>query len=250
MRKILGCIKKAIMDFNMIQDGDVVGVGVSGGKDSVALLYGLKLFQNFSPVKYELKALTLTLGFDNFDLTPIEKMCDEINIEYIIKPTEIGNLVFEERREKNPCSLCSRFKRAALHNLCKDNSINKLALGHHSDDAIETLFLSMFYEGRIHTFNPVTYLSRKDLTMIRPMIYADEREIVRAIKRHGLPELKRPCPADGNTKREYIKQSLMKLYKDIPHSKQNLLNALKNEKQLNIWKIKEEEFIESKKELY
>ncbi|WP_432407073.1 tRNA 2-thiocytidine biosynthesis TtcA family protein [Wukongibacter sp. M2B1] len=250
MRKILGCIKKAIMDFNMIQDGDVVGVGVSGGKDSVALLYGLKLFQNFSPVKYELKALTLTLGFDNFDLTPIEKMCDEINIEYIIKPTEIGNLVFEERREKNPCSLCSRFKRAALHNLCKDNSINKLALGHHSDDAIETLFLSMFYEGRIHTFNPVTYLSRKDLTMIRPMIYADEREIVRAIKRHGLPEVKSPCPADGNTKREYIKQSLMKLYKDIPYSKQNLLNALKNEKQLNIWKIKEEEFIESKKELY
>ncbi|WP_432662651.1 tRNA 2-thiocytidine biosynthesis TtcA family protein [Wukongibacter baidiensis] len=240
MRKILGCIKKAVIDFDMIQDGDVIGVGVSGGKDSVALLYALKLFQNFSPVKYDLKALTLTLGFENFDLTPIKKMCDELNIEYIIKPTEIGRIVFEERKEKNPCSLCSRFKRAALHSLCKENSVTKLALGHHMDDAIETLFLSMFYEGRIHTFNPVTYLSRKDLTMIRPLIYAEEKEIIKAVRRHNLPEVKSLCPADGNTKREYMKQSLMKFYKDIPHAKQNLLNALKNKKQLNIWEIKED----------
>ncbi len=235
MRKILGCIRKAVMDFDMIQDGDVVGVGVSGGKDSVALLYSLKLFQRFSPIKYELKALSLTLGFDDFDLSPIKRLCEEIDVEYIIKPTEIGKIVFEERKEKNPCSLCSRFKRAALHNLCKDHSITKLALGHHRDDAIETLFLSMFYEGRIHTFNPVTYLSRKDLTMIRPMIYVEEREIKGVIKRHNLPVIKSPCPADGSTKREYMKQSLLKFYKDIPHSDERLLKALMNTEQLNIW---------------
>lgn len=241
MRKILGCIRKAVTDFDMIQDGDVVGVGVSGGKDSVALLYALKLFQRFSPIKYELKALSLTLGFDDFDLSPIKRLCQDIDVEYIIKPTEIGKIVFEERKEKNPCSLCSRFKRAALHNLCKDNSITKLALGHHSDDAIETLFLSMFYEGRIHTFNPVTYLSKKDLTMIRPMIYAEEREIKGAIKRHNLPVVKSPCPADGSTKREYMKQSLLKLYKDIPHANERLLKALMNTEQLNIWEKKDDE---------
>lgn len=241
MRKILGCIRKAVMDFDMIQDGDVVGVGVSGGKDSVALLYALKLFQRFSPMKYELKALSLTLGFDGFDLSPIKRLCEEIDVEYIVKPTEIGKIVFEERKEKNPCSLCSRFKRAALHNLCNDHSITKLALGHHRDDAIETLFLSMFYEGRIHTFNPVTYLSRKDLTMIRPMIYAEEREIKGVIRRHNLPVVKSPCPADGSTKREYMKQSLLKFYKDIPHSNERLLKALMNTEQLNIWNKKDDE---------
>lgn len=238
MRKILGCIKKAVKDFDMIQDGDVIGVGVSGGKDSVTLLHALKLFQNFSPVKYELKALSLTLGFDNFDLEPIQKLCNEIDVEYIIKPTQIGKIVFEERNEKNPCSLCSRFKRAALHNLCKENSITKLALGHHRDDGIETLFLSMFYEGRISTFEPVTYLSRKDLTMIRPMIYVEEKDIKKAVKKHSIPVVKSPCPADGNTKREYMKQALLSFYKDIPPAKQNLLNALMNTDQLNIWGFK------------
>ncbi|MCT4566283.1 MAG: tRNA 2-thiocytidine(32) synthetase TtcA [Maledivibacter sp.] len=235
MKKIIGYIRKAVEDFDMIQDGDIVGVGVSGGKDSVALLYGLRLFQNFSPIKYELKALSLTLGFDNFDLSPIQSLCDEIGVEYIIKPTQIAKIVFEERNEKNPCSLCARFKRAALHDLCKENSVTKLALGHHRDDGIETLFLSMFYEGRINTFDPVTYLSRKDLTMIRPMIYAEEREIAGAVKRQNLPVVKSSCPADGNTKREYMKQSLLRFYKDIPHSKKALLNALMNTEQLNIW---------------
>jgi tRNA(Ile)-lysidine synthase TilS/MesJ len=235
LKKIIGYIRKAVEDFDMIQDGDIVGVGVSGGKDSVALLYGLRLFQNFSPIKYELKALSLTLGFDNFDLSPIQSLCDEIGVEYIIKPTQIAKIVFEERNEKNPCSLCARFKRAALHDLCKENSVTKLALGHHRDDGIETLFLSMFYEGRINTFDPVTYLSRKDLTMIRPMIYAEEREIAGAVKRLDLPVVKSSCPADGNTKREYMKQSLLKFYKDIPHSKKALLNALMNTEQLNIW---------------
>jgi tRNA(Ile)-lysidine synthase TilS/MesJ len=235
LKKIIGYIRKAVEDFDMIQDGDIVGVGVSGGKDSVALLYGLRLFQNFSPIKYELKALSLTLGFDNFDLSPIQSLCDEIGVEYIIKPTQIAKIVFEERNEKNPCSLCARFKRAALHDLCKENSVTKLALGHHRDDGIETLFLSMFYEGRINTFDPVTYLSRKDLTMIRPMIYAEEREIAGAVKRQNLPVVKSSCPADGNTKREYMKQSLLRFYKDIPHSKKALLNALMNTEQLNIW---------------
>ncbi len=236
MKKILGSIKRAVIDFDMIQDGDVVGVGVSGGKDSMTLLYSLKLFQHFSPVNYKLKAISLTLGFDNFDLSPIEEFCKKHDIEYIIKPTEIGKIVFEERNEKNPCSLCARFKRAALHELCQEHGINKLALGHHRDDAIETLFLSMFYEGRISTFDPVTYLTRRDLTAIRPMIYVEEREIKGAIKRHSIPVVKSPCPADGNTRREYMKDLLKKLYKDIPNGSATLLTALMNTEQLNIWK--------------
>ncbi|WIF96117.1 tRNA 2-thiocytidine biosynthesis TtcA family protein [Caminicella sporogenes] len=235
MRKILGCIRKAVEDFNMIQNGDTIGVGVSGGKDSIVLLYALKLFQNFSPVKYKLKAISLTLGFDNSDLTPIKEFCEKIEVEHIIRPTEIGKIVFEKRKEKNPCSLCARFKRAILHETCQLNSIDKLALGHHKDDAIETLLLSMFYEGRISTFSPVTYLSRRDLTMIRPMIYVEEREIKGAVKRHNLPTVKSPCPADGNTKREYMKNLLKKIYKDIPRANDSLLTALMNIEQLNIW---------------
>lgn len=238
MKKILGCIRKAVEDFHMIKDGDVIGVGISGGKDSIALLHGLKLFQYFSPVKYDLKAITINLGFDNHDISPLEKFCNDIGVEYIVKQTEIAKIVFEERQEKNPCSLCARFKRAALHEACQENGINKLALGHHRDDAIETLFLSMFYEGRISTFDPVTYLSRRDLTMIRPMIYAEERDIKGAVKRHNLPVIKSPCPADGTTKREYMKDKLKELYKDIPYASSNLLSALLNEEQLNIWGMK------------
>lgn len=238
MKKILGCIKKAVIDFDMIQEGDVIAVGVSGGKDSMTLLYGLKLFQRFSPVNYELKAFSLTLGFDNFDLSPIEEFCKKNDIEYIIRHTEIGKVVFEERQEKNPCSLCARFKRAILHEMCQEHEVNKLALGHHRDDAIETLLLSMFYEGRINSFSPVTYLSRRNITAIRPLIYAEERQIKGAVKRNNIPRVKSPCPADGNTKREYMKNLLKQIYKDIPHASTSLLSALMNKEQLNIWEKK------------
>lgn len=235
MRKILGCIKKAVTDFNMIQEGDVIGVGLSGGKDSTALLYGLKLFQNFSPVKYGLKALTLTLGFDDFDLTPLKNLCAQLEIPYIIQPTNIGKVIFEERKDKNPCAMCARMRRGRINSLCKETGITKLALGHHSDDAVETLFLSMFYESRISTFDPVTFLDRKDLTMIRPLIYASEKDIITAVKKHTLPVVKSPCPANGNTQRQYMKDLLNKIYEDIPNGRERIISSLKNKNQLNIW---------------
>lgn len=235
MNKVLSCLRKAVEDYNMIEDGDVVGVGVSGGKDSVALLYALHFFQRFAPVKYELKAISLTMGFDDFDLTPIKNLCEKIGVEYIIQETEIGRVVFEERKEKNPCSLCSRFKRAALHTLCQEHSVNKLALGHHLDDAIETMFLSMFYEGRVNTFSPVTYLSRRDLTVIRPLIYAEERELNGVVNRHNLPVVKSACPADDNTQRKYMKDKLLEFYKDIPHARRRLKTAMQNKEQMNLW---------------
>jgi tRNA(Ile)-lysidine synthase TilS/MesJ len=235
MKKILGCVKKAVSDFSMIQDGDVVGVGVSGGKDSTALLYALKLFQNFSPVKYELKAFTLTLGFDNFDLTPLKKFCHDLKIPYIIQPTQIGKVVFEERKDKNPCAMCARMRRGRLHTLCKEYGVTKLALGHHGDDAVETLFLSMFYESRISTFDPVTFLDKKNLTMIRPLIYASEKDIISTVNKHNLPIVKSPCPANGKTQRQYMKNLLEQIYKDIPNGKDRIITALKNKEQLNIW---------------
>ncbi|WP_427338007.1 tRNA 2-thiocytidine biosynthesis TtcA family protein [Caloranaerobacter sp. DY30410] len=235
MRRIVGAIRKAVEEFNLIEDGDRIAVGVSGGKDSLTLLYGLKIFQRFSPVKYELEAITLTLGFEGFDLSEVKKFVEEINVPYTIKETQIGKIIFDIRKEKNPCSLCARMRRGALHDLMKEKGLNKLALGHHADDAIETLFLSMFYEGRINTFSPKTYMSRKDITVIRPLIYVTEHQIKGAVKRHNLPTVESPCPANRNTKREYIKQLMKNVYKDIPKARDRLITAIKNKEQLNLW---------------
>lgn len=235
MKRILGAVRKAIEEFNMIEDGDRVAVGVSGGKDSMTLLYALKLFQRFSPVKYELEALTLTLGFEDLDLTPVKEFCKKIDVEYTIMETKIGKIVFDVREEKNPCSLCAKMRRGALHNLMKERNLNKLALGHHRDDAIETFFLSMFYEGRISTFTPKTYMSRKDIHVIRPMIYAKEAQVIGAMKRHDIPVVKSPCPMDKNTKREEMKTLLKQIYKEIPGADDRVMTAIKNKDQLSLW---------------
>lgn len=236
MRKILGCIKKANLNYSMIEEGDVIGVGLSGGKDSMALLYALKLFQNFSPVPYDIKAITLTMGFESFDLKSIQKFCESLQIEHIVEETKIGKIIFEERNEKNPCGLCARMKRGRLSKVCQTHQINKLALGHHADDAIETLFMSMFYESRIHTFKPVTFMDRSNITVIRPLIYAFELDIINAVKNKNLPTIKNPCPVDKNTKREYIKKLMVNLSDDIPNLRKQLLSALENQDQLEIWK--------------
>jgi tRNA(Ile)-lysidine synthase TilS/MesJ len=235
MKYILGAIRKAVENFNLIEDGDRIAVGISGGKDSMVLLYGLKLFQNFSPVKYDLEAVTLSLGFDNFDLSPVKEFCSKLDIPYTVKETQIAKIVFDIRKEKNPCSLCAKMRRGALHDVVKELNCNKIALGHHADDAIETLFLSMFYEGRICTFSPKSYLSRKDLYLIRPMVYVTEHQVKGAIKRHNIPVVESPCPADKNTKREEMKQLLKGIYRQIPRSKDRLLTAIQNKEQLNLW---------------
>lgn len=235
MKELLGCIRKADKDFGMIDAGDTVCVGVSGGKDSLALLYALALYRKFSPNKYTLKAATLHMGREPFDLDPIRRLCDELDVEYTVKMTEIYQIIFEERKEQNPCALCSKMRRGALTDLCKELGANKLALGHHRDDAIETLFLSLLYEGRIHTFHPKTFLSRSGITQIRPMVYCSEKHIIHLVRTLDLPVVKSPCPANGETKREYMKNLIDGICKDIPNARELMLSALRNDKQYGLW---------------
>lgn len=238
MQKLLSKLRRGINDFNLIEDGDKIAVGLSGGKDSIAVLQLLKQYQRFSPEKFELIAITLDPGsgcvFDD-----MVKMCSEINVSYHIIKTDIKQIVFDIRKEKNPCSLCAKMRRGALNDNAKKLGCNKIALGHHKNDAIETLLMSMFYEGRISCFTPKTYLSRMDITVIRPMVYINEREISGMIRRYNIPIVKNPCPADGNTKRQYMKELTYALEKDIPGIKDRLLGALTNTEQLQIWNKEE-----------
>ncbi|NLO81673.1 MAG: tRNA 2-thiocytidine(32) synthetase TtcA [Clostridiales bacterium] len=235
MKRVLGYVRKAVEDFNMIQDGDRIAVGISGGKDSLTLLKALKLYQYFSPVSYHLEAITLTMGFDNFDVTPIEEFCRQLGVPYTVVPTLIGKIIFEERKEKNPCSLCARMRRGALHDAALKLGCKKVALGHNLDDALETFFLSLFHEGRFNTFSPVTYLDRKGITLIRPLIYAPEPEIIGAARRHNLPVISSPCPAAGKTEREEMKKLLRNLAKSYPNIRDQMLTALKSKHNRNLW---------------
>ena len=211
----------------MIEDGDRIAVGVSGGKDSMTLLTALRQLQNFYPKKFELEAISLTMGIGNADFTPVAEYCRQIGVNYTIKETLIGKIIFEVRNEKNPCSMCANLRRGALHNEAKILGCNKVALGHHRDDAVETLLLSTFYEGRIHTFSPVTYLDRKDLYLIRPLIYTEEKQIKSVVKSENLPIVKSPCHVDGKTKRQFIKDLILELQKDNREIKSNLFGAIK-----------------------
>ncbi|MBQ6716466.1 MAG: tRNA 2-thiocytidine biosynthesis protein TtcA [Clostridia bacterium] len=235
MKEVLGCIRRADKDFGLIQAGDTVCVGVSGGKDSMLLLYAMALYRRFCPNKYNLIAATLHMGLEPFDLDPVKALCEELDVPYTVQKTQIAQVIFEERKEKNPCSLCAKMRRGALIDLCKDLGANKLALGHHRDDALETLLLSMFYEGRIHTFHPKTYLSRKDITQIRPMAYLPEKHVIHMVKSLNLPVVKSPCPANGATKREEMKKLLSHIATTIPNVRELMLSALQNEAQYGLW---------------
>ncbi len=219
-------MRRAIDDYDMIQEGDRIAVGVSGGKDSLTLLRTLKSLQGFYPKKFKLEAITLTMGFDDFDLSDVQKMCDELDIRYTIIPTKMKEVIFDIRKEKNPCSLCAKMRRGALHNAALELGCKKVALGHHYDDVIETLFMSMFYEGRITCFSPVTYLDRKDIHLIRPMIYLPEKVIRGFVKKTELPIVKSPCPANGNTKRQYMKELLADLDRENKGLKKRLFGAV------------------------
>ncbi len=227
IQRILGQVRRAIQDYNMIEDGDKIAVGVSGGKDSMTLLTALRQLQNFYPKKFELEAISLTMGIGNADYTPVVEYCKQIGVNYSVEETLIGKIIFEVRNEKNPCSMCANLRRGALHNKAKKLGCNKVALGHHRDDAVETLLLSSFYEGRIHTFSPVTYLDRQDLYLIRPLIYTEEKQIKAVVKYESLPIVKSPCHVDGKTKRQYIKDLILELQKDNREIKSNLFGAIK-----------------------
>ena len=216
IERILSHARKAVEEYNMLSDGDKVAVGVSGGKDSLALLCALVKLKRIVGIDYTVVAVTIDMGFENSNFSEIQKLCDELEIEYRVVKTEIYEIIFNVRKEKSPCSLCARMRRGALHDAAKELGCNKLALGHHFDDAVETFMLNLFFEGRIGAFSPVTYLSRKDLTMIRPLIYTHEKEIKSFAKGAVLPVVKSSCPADGNTERAKMKEYLATFDKEHP----------------------------------
>ena len=235
MKQVLGCIRRADQDFSMIQPDDRVAVGVSGGKDSLLLLKALALYRKFSPNPFELTAVTVSMGLEPFDLSGVQAMCEELEVPYVVKQTQIGDIVFNQRREKNPCALCAKMRKGCLADTCAELGLNKLALGHHRDDALETLLLSMFYEGRMHTFHPVTYLERTGITQIRPMVYLGEKQAVSAVRRLELPVVKSPCPVNGATRREDMKRILDDICKRIPKAREQMLSALMNYERYELW---------------
>ncbi len=226
MRKILGCIKRAQQNFNMISDGDVIGVGVSGGKDSLTLLHALNLYRNFAPVSYSLKAITVDMGFESFDLESIRRFCADEQVELIVESTRMGEVIFNERREKNPCSFCSRMRRGILNKICDREAVTKLALGHHGDDMLESFFMSIIFESRINTFLPVTTYDRSDVIQIRPLIYACEKDIEAAAENSHIPSICNPCPASGNTERQKAKNLVDEIENRYPGSRVHMINAL------------------------
>lgn len=226
MQKLLSYVRKGIDDYAMIKENDKITVGVSGGKDSLALLYALAGLRRFYPVKFTLSAVTLSLGFDGMNFDGVKRLCDELDVEYEVKQTNIAEILFDIRKESNPCSLCAKMRRGALHDAALERNSRVVALGHHFDDVLETFMLSLVYEGRVNCFSPVTYLDRKDITLIRPMIYAPERYIAGFVKRYDLPVVKNVCPEDKRTKRQYVKDLIVSLEKDNPGFKTRLFTAV------------------------
>ena len=230
MNKILSYVRRCVEDYDMIQAGDRVAVGVSGGKDSIVLLAALARLREFYPKPFTVEAVTLDMGHVDggagMDFTPVAEYCASIGVPYTLLTSEIHHIIFDLRREKNPCSMCAKMRRGALHNALKDMGITKIALGHHFDDAVETFFLSLFYEGRLSCFQPVTWLDRTGITQIRPLLYCGEGLLRNAAARNGLPVVFNPCPADGYTKRQEVKELIRDLDKRYPGLKSRVFGAM------------------------
>ncbi len=228
LQQVLSFVRKAVDDYHMIEEGDKIAIGISGGKDSLTLLYALHGLRRFYPKHFDIHAVTVDLGFDNLNLSEIEKLCKELNVEYTIVKTSIAQIIFEDRKESNPCSLCAKMRKGALNSAIKEAGCNKVAYAHHKDDVIETMLMSLIYEGRFHTFAPVTYLDRMDLTVIRPLMYMSEADVIGFVNKHNVPVVKSPCPADGHTKREYIKNLLRQINLENPGVKERMFTAIQN----------------------
>ena len=226
MEKLVGLVRRCVDDYAMIAPGETVGVGVSGGKDSLALLTLLAALRQYHPTQFRLEAFTVDMGLPGMDFAPVAAYCDRLEIPYHLLKTDIGAIVFDYRKEKNPCSMCAKMRRGALNTAIKEAGIAKLALGHHYDDAIETFLMSLFYEGRISCFEPVTYLDRMDVTQIRPMLYIGEKAIASMAQRMGLPIVENTCPADKNTKRQEIKELVVSLSATYPDLKSKVFGAM------------------------
>lgn len=228
MRKLIGKVRAAVEKYDMIQAGDQIAVGVSGGKDSLFLLCALQELSRYYPRHFAMTAITADpcFGGEETDFSQVEALCQRLGIPYILKRTDLGPLIFEEMKEKNPCSMCAKMRRGILHNICVENGFNKIALGHHFDDAVQTFFMNLCYGGKLGCFSPKSYLSRKDITMIRPLIFCQEREIQNAAARMELPVVKSRCPADGVTARKDAAELLARLEKQFPDIKMKVMGAM------------------------
>ena len=240
MQHILSLVRRCVEDYNMIEDGETVAVGVSGGKDSVLTLAALAKLRDFYPKKFQVTALTIDSGAPGVDFTAIARLCEALEVPYRLIPVPIYEIVFVHRKEKNPCSLCAKLRRGALSTELNRLGISKIALGHHYDDAVETMLMSLFLEGRISCFQPVTYLDRSGVTQIRPLLYVQEREVRGAVKRLALPVVDNPCPANGSTKREETKELILELDKHYPNLKKKIFGAIQRYP-LYGWSLEEEQ---------
>ena len=211
IKRVLSHVRRAVDDYEMIKDGDKIAVGVSAGKDSLTLLCAMAELRRFYPKKFEFIAITVDMGFEGTDFTPIAKLCAELDVEYHVIPTQISKIIFDVRKEKNPCSLCAKMRRGALYGGARELGCTSVALGHHFDDVVETFMLNLFYEGRLGCFQPVTYLSNTEIYLIRPMIYMPEKDVRYFASKAELPVVRSTCPADGNTEREEMKKLLASL---------------------------------------
>lgn len=235
MKRVLGCIRRADERYRMIEDGDRVCIGVSGGKDSLLLMEAMKLYQRFSYTKFDVCAVMLDLGLKKLDTSAVEAYASRIGMDFSIVYTDIGRVVFEYREERSPCALCAKLRRGALNTAAVARGCNKVALGHNREDVLETLFLSMMYEGRINTFAPVTHLSRRDVTIIRPLIFLPERYAVAVARERELPILPPHCDIAGSTKREEARELIRHIARTVPDIEQKLLHALIHTETYGLW---------------
>ena len=226
MQKMMGLMRRCIDDYHMIEAGDRIAVGVSGGKDSLTLLTVLAALRAYYPKPFELEALSIDMGLGGMDFAPVEALCRKLDVPFTLRHTEIGKIIFDYRKEKNPCSMCAKMRRGALNDLISEHGFNKVALGHHFDDAVETMLMSLLYEGRIGCFEPVTYLSRTGVTQIRPMLYVGEQAIEHFAARMQLPVVHNTCPADKHTKRQEVKELIVTLQAQYPDLKTKIFGAM------------------------
>ena len=236
MKHILGHIRRAIEDYNMIEDGDKIAVALSGGKDSITLLRGLKTLQRFYPKKFDLIAISINPGFDFFDEEFLHNICNETGVELFIEKYDISSIVFKDRKEENPCSLCANLRRGILNTVAKREGCNKLALGHNLDDVLETFLMNFFYAGSLNTFAPINFMSRSKITVIRPLIYIPEKDIKSYIKRSDTKVMNKVCPNDGSSTREDMKELITSLHTKLPYIRSNMIGAIERNN-INGWKL-------------
>lgn len=228
LQRLLSLTRKAVDEYELIDAGDKIAVGISGGKDSLSMLYALHGLKRFYPKPFTLEAVTVDLGHSGFHPEKIKALCDSLEVPFTLVKTDIAPIIFQERKESNPCSLCAKMRKGALNNAAKDLGCSKVAYAHHKDDVVETMLLSLLYEGRFHTFSPKTYLDRMDLTVIRPLLFVEEADIIGFKNKYQLPVEKSPCPVDGYTKRQYAKELLRDLNRENPGTRERMFTAILN----------------------